>query len=87
MTYHEYGIAVLILLDHEYPLGAFVKTKGNRESGANPERSRHCKRGVSFIMSLGVTPGKAKEATIRKPGDLPDGMHPDPFAERRGVRE
>lgn len=27
-------------------LGALVKARGNRESGANPERSRHCKRGV-----------------------------------------
>jgi hypothetical protein len=47
-------------------LGAFAKTKGNRESGANPERSRHCNRGVvSCLMSLEAEPSGKTGKTQR----------------------
>jgi hypothetical protein len=44
--------------------GALVTTRGNRESGANPERSRHCKEELNFSMSLGKQPGKTKEGVM-----------------------
>lgn len=51
------------------------RARGNRESGVNPERSRHCNGEALFIKSLGH-PGKTeKEADDPEPGDLPCMCH------------
>lgn len=34
------------------------QARDNRESGASPERSRHCKEELNFMMSLGELPGE-----------------------------
>lgn len=59
-----------------YRMGAFAGRK--RESGGNPERSRHCNRGAFLFEGSHwvVLPGKAKESgepEARKPArpDVP----------------
>lgn len=61
--------------------------KGNRESGANPERSRHCNRKVFFsLMSLEKS-GKTKKARRSVSQETYPGLIPyDAFAERKGGR-
>lgn len=53
-----------------------MRTRGNRESGGNPERSRHCNRGVFFHACHSIVIGE-DERTQRsgKPGDLPRLLH------------
>jgi hypothetical protein len=48
---------------HTMELGALMKIGGNRESGENPERSRHCNGGALFFCfsPLDENRGRPKE--------------------------
>lgn len=49
-----------------------TRTRLNREAGANPARSRHCKRGAAPRATVSLRGGKAEQrAGSRKSGDLP----------------
>jgi hypothetical protein len=47
-----------------------VDSKFKRESGENPERSRHCNRGVIMNCHWPMA-GKTMMTLILEPGDLP----------------
>ena len=49
----------------------FRDSEAKREAGESPARTRHCKNGVSSIMSLKDF-GKAEEMLKFKSGDLHD---------------
>jgi len=54
----------------------------NRESGASPERSRHCNRGVRGVTTVKRWEGRRRRVVIRKSGDLPGWMYRDPSEQR-----
>src|SRR5690606_9373326 len=57
------------------PAGAARRGAENRESGANPERCRHCERGAERVpLALRLGRPTQQKAMIREPGDLPVGL-------------
>jgi len=79
-------IISVIQLQHHIvsKLGALVKTRGNRESGANPEQSRHCHWGVLYHVCHSTTPLRKK--IEHDDSNLYLGCNTKTaFAERRGV--
>ncbi len=62
------------------------QARGNRESGANPERSRHCNGEALFwLMSL-VIRGRQKKKLMIQSQETYLACVTKPFAERKGVR-